>query len=273
MSNALDELFKQLFEPYQEEKIIKRNSTSTSYIRVLKNGHIEYFINGKMVKYKTNEYSMDIKKDGSMVETTTSRLPHLVLKHESRTGDVLDNYTSPARVWEDNFGNVRKEEYYRSGKRHRECGPAILEYDKNGDVVKYEFFLNGKAYNSFKEYCNDLKKISPTQQVRDWIFIFIHRPNDIVKIQLNENQKIILDDIYNVGPIYLYLTYDDFNHIDDINELCYEFKFIQSALECVWLVGIDDNRRKISFNVLKYEITDIGARYIERMKKTQNWIR
>ena len=33
--------------------------------------------------------------------------------------------------------------YYINGKLHREDGPAWIEWDKNGNIIKQEYYLNG----------------------------------------------------------------------------------------------------------------------------------
>lgn len=71
-----------------------------------------------------------------------------VLMHEAwringqphRDGDF------PSDIWRDKeTGNIYSEEYYKNGRRHRDNGPAVIEYDPvTKEIIKQEFWRNDR---------------------------------------------------------------------------------------------------------------------------------
>ena len=45
---------------------------------------------------------------------------------------------------------LKRIEYYIYGKKHRENGPAVIEWSINGEVIKEEYWLNGKRLNELQ---------------------------------------------------------------------------------------------------------------------------
>jgi antitoxin component YwqK of YwqJK toxin-antitoxin module len=45
------------------------------------------------------------------------------------------------------YGEVALEEYYNHGSNHRENGPACINYNENGEIIKKEYYINGILYN------------------------------------------------------------------------------------------------------------------------------
>jgi len=54
----------------------------------------------------------------------------------------------PARIERDpTSGKVLSESYYHRGKPHREDGPSFVLYDERGNVLRADYFLDGKEIN------------------------------------------------------------------------------------------------------------------------------
>lgn len=45
---------------------------------------------------------------------------------------------------------LKRIEYHIYGKKHRENGPAVIEWSINGEVIKEEYWLNGKRLNELQ---------------------------------------------------------------------------------------------------------------------------
>jgi antitoxin component YwqK of YwqJK toxin-antitoxin module len=43
-----------------------------------------------------------------------------------------------------------RESYYLNGKRHREDGPALIQYNENGNIKSEKYYLNGKKITKIK---------------------------------------------------------------------------------------------------------------------------
>ncbi len=56
----------------------------------------------------------------------------------------LDREDGPAVIEYDKDGQVERETYYFNGIIHREDGPAIIEYHDNGAVKREAYFHGGK---------------------------------------------------------------------------------------------------------------------------------
>ena len=49
-------------------------------------------------------------------------------------------------------GKIKKEKYFKDGRFHRLNGPAIINYNEKGDIVKKIYFINGKEYDEFRYF-------------------------------------------------------------------------------------------------------------------------
>ncbi len=47
-------------------------------------------------------------------------------------------------------GSIRFERYYLDDKRHREDGPARIDYNKDGSIHYESYYLNDKEVEPFK---------------------------------------------------------------------------------------------------------------------------
>ena len=67
-----------------------------------------------------------------------------ILNERYYLNDKVYRIDGPSVIWYySSNGRVSAEHYYLNGKRHREDGPAIISYDKNGEITREKFFING----------------------------------------------------------------------------------------------------------------------------------
>ncbi len=64
--------------------------------------------------------------------------------------NILHRVAAPARI---QFKNNRivSEAYFQNGLRHREDGPALIEYSITGTIKNQEYWLNGHSIKKLKE--------------------------------------------------------------------------------------------------------------------------
>ena len=53
----------------------------------------------------------------------------------------------PAIVWYFRDGKIDTEIYMKNGRKHREGGPAVIIYDSNGEMYSESFWINGVQLN------------------------------------------------------------------------------------------------------------------------------
>ena len=49
-----------------------------------------------------------------------------------------------------NNGNVMIESWYKDGMKHSVDGPARIDYNKNGQIVKIEYYINEKIMDELQ---------------------------------------------------------------------------------------------------------------------------
>lgn len=51
------------------------------------------------------------------------------------------------KEYDPHYGNIIREEYRNDeGKLHRENGPAIIGYNRAGEIIYERFFINGEYF-------------------------------------------------------------------------------------------------------------------------------
>lgn len=99
--------------------------------------------------YQNNRHHRD---DGGPTEiyrdNVTGHVTRLVFSYEGlhgREGDL------PAvQEFSEKNGRLLREEFYSLGQLHRECGPAIIEYDPSGTPIpsSLQYYLRGKKLST-----------------------------------------------------------------------------------------------------------------------------
>jgi antitoxin component YwqK of YwqJK toxin-antitoxin module len=64
--------------------------------------------------------------------------------------DVLHRVAAPARIQFKN-DKITNEAYFKNGVRHREDGPAIIEYFEDGNIASCEYWLDGHLIKNLEK--------------------------------------------------------------------------------------------------------------------------
>lgn len=68
------------------------------------------------------------------------------------------NVTQPTIIWRRKItNNILRVEWWKNGMRHCDTGPAILEFDDNGKVTDFSYWILGnfiKTIDEYSQYCD-----------------------------------------------------------------------------------------------------------------------
>ena len=64
----------------------------------------------------------------------------------------LHRLNGPAIIWYNKDGDIGIEEYYKNDQLHREDGPAIIWYNTDGSIQKEFYYIEDKEYNDMFLY-------------------------------------------------------------------------------------------------------------------------
>lgn len=129
-----------LVKEYTESDIVCNDYDVTFYLltntvhEYYSNKTIEYNLKGqKLHKTVFNEFH-DVVKRVSYVPYTTKRWYYHGILHSNDCPAVKTYYPS---------GELRLEEWMAYGKWHREGNPAVIKYDKNGEIIHTIWYRHG----------------------------------------------------------------------------------------------------------------------------------
>lgn len=114
-----------------------------------------------------------------MIETYTTHKGTTVEAHLNENGK-LHRTDGPAEIEYNAQGQVIKETWCINGEVHRVNGPAIIEYNDQGEITKQENFNNGIYFGHF---FNDFMKIGRVLSISE------RDGRILVRVPRNHNHK------------------------------------------------------------------------------------
>ena len=77
-----------------------------------------------------------------------SKISRVYFYKENR---IFHREDGPAIIWYYKNGEIEIKCYYLNGRRYRSDGPTIISYDKNGKIKEERYFLNDIEYDILQE--------------------------------------------------------------------------------------------------------------------------
>ena len=110
---------------------------------------------------------MDNNECAKIVKYNENNLPIKITYYKTNSAYKLHNPNGPALIYfYDNTSKpiVHIEIYYINNKKHNLNGPAYIEYDMDGNIIKEQYFINDKKADPLQieiiknEVCTNSKK-------------------------------------------------------------------------------------------------------------------
>ncbi len=86
------------------------------------------------------------------------------IKHSQKYyyNQKLHHINKPAIVDYDKDNNIIRELWYKSGQLHHTNGPAIIRYFFDGSIQNEKFYIEGQEYNEL-EYWTEMERLNETK--------------------------------------------------------------------------------------------------------------
>ena len=148
-------------------------------------------------KYKNGntKVTLQILDDGTEIRREHYCFRSGLKKLRASKNNVQHNEHGPALVDYDKDGNIIKEVYYCNGIEHRTDGPSCTEYDMWGNLYRQRYKVNGKFHriDGVADYVNSWYRQRQDYYLNgEWVNEQEHFIQMPIKLKLNK--FFVLDD-------------------------------------------------------------------------------